>query len=573
MRRSIEGFGKKGGLVTRVYNTFCGMNPAFGAGGLSRLKNMYLDPTSRMLTSFVGFRTIYSFEERIHSIFSTNAGCEKERIYVHAGDGLYSFMVSECDEVKDPLRIAHLADGESSFTVRGNTAFMADGERLLMIKGADAAVVSTDERFALTKCLGIFDRRLVLAGGGDLSDRIFISEPFGDGAPIFSGDAELLPYGFGADIVSITTLGDELWVFLDRDVGEGSIICFKRTESGRYDVCHRIFSLRPLGASVSFKGEILFLTSEGLFSIHRWEGGGISILPRTKSICQDLAAQPISQGKIGHFGRYVLLFFGKTIYLGDTDDSGDIGYSWYPIGDVGSYTNDRRIYRYSTENIDGFGRAMESDKIASGEIFSLIDEDGQMIYYEQKDKEKLLVYPTECFVGGEFSPANRLYCSGERIWFSTEAGRLCLFNTDKLDRMGDGKKEEGIYTFSNHPVEYIAEFSPDDGGFPNMAKDSLPHSMIICAGTSGIEEIEVSVTADDKEAFYGRVRLGRPDFGKMGFDNISTSQGEIGAQIIPERAHRWREKQVKIRAIGYGSPIKIASLSHTFRRRGKIRNA
>ena len=572
MKRMLRKSGKGRDCITTIYDISGGIAPTSVAGGFSRLKNMYLDPESRMLTSFVGFRKIHSFDGKIHAILSADAEGE-ERIFVHSGENLYSFSVSERDKVKNPASLTHLADRESSFCVRGNTAFITDGERLLMIKDGTAVELSRDLKLTGARCLAIYDGRLALSGNPIYPDRILISEPICDGEVVFYEDSYLPSPGYGAEVLSLLALGEELWVFLSRDVGDGSILCYKKGEGGKYRICDRIFSLRPLGSAVSFKDEILFLTTEGLFAIRRGVGGRIEIIPRSKGIYPKLAGLPLSEGKISLFGRYVLLFFGKRMYLGDRDDTSDGGYSWYPLDDVGSYVGDKRIYRYSTESIDGFQNAKDSDRIADGEIFSLRDEGGRMIYYERLGGKRLLVYPTEIFFGGDFFPATRLYCKNELIWFSTDAGDLCLFNTDRCAEADEEKNENWIYTFCRHAVEYIAEFAPDDGGFPNMEKDTLPHSMILGAEVLGKAETEISVKADGEEVYRGEIRLGRLDFSKIDFENFSTSPSAVGRQIIPERAHRWREKQVLIRSIGYGSPIRIASLSHTFRLREKNKKA
>lgn len=588
---------KRETIITKIYDNKGGLNLYPNAEtGFSNLKNLYLNPSDGMLTSFAGFRKIHSFDGRIYSIFSIATAGGRERIFIHSGDGLYSFLKGERDEKKKLLPIATLLDRQSYICAIGRIAFIADGKSLLMIKDQKVIHVSSNPLIAGAKCLAIFDGRLFLSGNPSCPERIIISRPISKEGVSFELDEPLqndevgdklddvfnkADSNFCAAVVSFLPLGDDLWVFKSHDFGDGSILCYRRLAEGRYEVLERIFSLCPLGGAIAFNDEILFVTSEGLTSIKRDRDGKIVLVCRSKSIYTELVALPLIDVTPSAFGRYVVLFFENKLYLGDSENLVGDGYTWYLIEGVGSYRNDRRIYRYSTESLPSFSTAKNSDEIAKGEIFSIIDEDGQTIYYEESDGERFLVYPTGNFFGGDFFKGTQILCKGELMWFGTECGDLCLFNTDKIAELrqqsefckneNDESCVDYLYSFCNHPVEYIAEYLPDDGGYPNLTKDTLPNSLLLCAALPGAEILTLCVRTDGEEVCRYKIQLGSLDFSNMNFECLSASVATPTVIVIPERAHGWREKQIVLRCTGYGSPIKISSIVHSFRIKGRIK--
>ena len=135
-------------------------------GCFRRLKNMYIDRKSGLLTSFIGFRRLFSFDSRIHSIFSLVDQGEK-RIYVHAGCGLYVIDVKDENRKRTLKQVCSLSDNADKCCHNGKVGFIADGERLVMVKESEAIEVSRDPIYANPRLLFIFDGRLFAISEGD----------------------------------------------------------------------------------------------------------------------------------------------------------------------------------------------------------------------------------------------------------------------------------------------------------------------------------------------------------------------------------------------------------------------
>ena len=446
-----------------------------------------------------------------------------------------------------------------------------------MVKESEAIEVSLDPIYANPRLLFIFDGRLFAISEGDENKSPVCLGKIAEFGLL--ADDTSIPYtSFDADIISVLPHGEDLWIFKSFDDGAGSIICFKRQTEGEYAVCERFFGIRPICSGLGYDGDILFLTNDGLFSVSEIDGRK-RIVCRTRSIGSDITKSDMCNAKITQFYGYVVLFLGETMYVGDSECQIYGDYAWYLIDGVGSYKNDRRIFNYSTERIDGYQTSPDTDRPAKGEIFSLINEDGREIFYEQGDGERILVYPTNRFFGGDFFAATDLFSDGEAMIFSTECGDLCIFNSDIFHKISNGEDINdysideliSLYSFCNHPPEYLVEYAPDDLGLPNTAKETVRHSTLVRMASVGEGDISVRIVTDGEEGYFEKIRLGGLDFSRLNFEGLSATAEEICSVILPERTRGWREKQIVIES--GSAPITIEKVSYSYRPIGRIKKS
>ena len=552
---------EEGNFKTRSYNPNLAIDCRVDApiGSYSMIKNLYFDHKSGMIKSIPGFRRLFSLEEKIYSIFEVGDK-DKGKIYIHSGDGLYTFSLKE--EGAKPKRIFSLENRQSTFLRIGERALLTDGKALYEILADEVKILTEDERIAGSTILAYSEGRLFLSGNPRYVGKIFYSEPIYD-LVIFPEENYFPRIPLGAQITDILANGNELWVFKSYDDGDGGILCYSVSDSGLPYKTERLFSISCQGRAASFGSQIIFLSQGGVYAISPKSDGKREIDCISSAIAHLISDDDLNGGKILCHSNYIGIVLGSKIYLGDRLLGGNDFCGWFLIDGLGSYKNDRRVYRYSTEIREGYHTSALPDAIPEGEVISLCEESGETVYYEIKDGKKLLLYPTEEFFGGDFYPVNLFFIQGESIYFGTEGGDFCIFNTDE--------EFSHDHSFASHAPEYIASLRPDDCGLIALAKSSIPSSLVISLGESSRGKIGVGVKADDDVVFCDEVVISAIDFASLDFSKLSTSGGGNQTLIIPERAPSWREKQISIYGKSFGTELEIGKISFGYKIKGRLK--
>nr|MBE6544642.1 hypothetical protein [Oscillospiraceae bacterium] len=600
----MRGLSEKQKTASRSYARYYARPRGFCIGGESdptlypkRIKNMYIDYEGGgdALESVPGFRKIYSFKGTVHSITSMYLSDRREYLYVHSGRRLYRFLKSDRDTLLSLVPIAELNDCKSYCLCCGSSAFLVDGERLIQISNTgEIKTVSEDKQIAGCTTLALFDGRLFLSGNPDCPGEIYYSSKIQDGFISFAKDGIIKDSSGGARITSLLSLGDSLWVFKSADGGEGGIVCHKAAKDhdggDEYPVSRVYSGVYAVGDAIVLLDEVLFLSHDGLSAIERPRSDSCRIVCRSKGICSSLLSEDLSKAKLGVWQGYVTLFTGGRIYLADTRAGlRDTDFEWYLIDGVGGYKNDRRVYRYSSALKEGYDLHPDRDAPALGMIISLIDENGETLYYEKSEDKKHLVYSTEEYEGGDFYPACAILCHGGLMWFGTQTGDLFLFNNDKRSfppdylknredfdpeeyrRLYHGKIHPDFYSFSSHAPEYLIEYYPDGCGCDDQSKNTVAGSLTVCCKTFPRSRLSLTVLADGKAVCSQEISPTSFDFYELDFGDLPAASSDEICVKLPERAVGWRKKRLILSGRAFRAPFGIKSIGYRYKLRSETK--
>lgn len=575
---------------TRNFTALRGMNPRGSVDdSFFYLENMYVDYEGggEYVESVPGFRKIFSPKEEIHSIGIYGISEGEKSLLIHAGENLYRLPVSERDSNKKLSPIATLSDTKSRIFSFGKLAFIADGKSLWLVN-SDGQVkrISDDTNISSCTKAAIYDRKLFLAGCPKLPCHLFYSTPLDEENISFSPDAFIKESVSGVPIRSLLSFGGLLWIFMETDGGEGSIICRKATprKHQKYPAIKQFCKIKVLSDAVVFGGEIHFLSEGGLMAIK-------NPLPETESklvhcsmpIDAFICRENFENVSLGIWMGYLALSFGERIYLADSRCTEQ--YRWYFINGVGGYKNDRRVYRYLSTEAEGCIIHPCPDGVAEGEIISHTLPDGRIICYTHEGENRYGVYPTEELFGGEFSPAREFVSDGSFLWFATK-DQLYLFNNDKRGTSAEEKAKSDLnnaenepfyksrihpdyYSFAGHAPRYAVVTHYDDCGLAANEKSSAPDSLFLELSTFERSSFTLCVMADGVQKSSIKVCPASLNFSDLNFQSIGMHAGEGYRVNLSERAALWYKKRLVLVGGDFASPFGIKSVCYRYRLKGE----
>ena len=442
------------------------------------------------------------------------------------------------------------------------------------------------------------DGRIFLSGNTALPGVVFYSSKDKDGnmRPLYFAENDFFVDGVSNyPITSMLSAHGTLTVFKAEDDGSGSIFCHAcDTDSkGRrhYPLSYTHGGVSVRGGSYTLYDDALFLSTRGVCALEKVAGSNYRALRcRSTDINDRLLDEDLPRVRITEWKDYLVLNSGGRIYLGDAGDRpmGEFSfeYKWYYLNGIGTYSGDSPVYRYSESAQEGYEIKKASlGEATEGTVMSVRGEDGELIYYVEEDGCRYSVYPTEEMSGGEFHPASAILGVGELLFFGTEGGVLCLFNSDKRGApppyAEEGSYGESFgdvihpyyYTFDNHAVSYIAVTCHDDCDVPHLEKRTLPHSLILKCKTYPRSNVKAEVSVDrGKNKTLGKFSAGRLTFTDTDFSSFSFVTAPYRRIRIPERECGWVEKQITLSSNEFRSPIGIVSLIYRFGIKGIIKN-
>ena len=524
-------------------------------GDFAYSENMYVDPegSGDTLESFPGCRRLYGFGKRINGIFALG-GC----IFVHAGDGLYRFCEEERDSIHALTPIYTLADQESFNLVIGGRAYLCSGTQLLLIeRDKEIKQISVDDKITACTTLAFLNNRLYLSGNPDCPELIFRIDEGGEIDPV--------AYECQWAVSSLLRVGDELYAFTD-----GGIYAY----SPDFSTVRQILSGISIKSNALFAlNRLVFLTDCGLMS----ERGEILSEKLSSKLLPLLKDARISVWR----GYITLLCRGKILLCKITDHHNP---TWYSVLGIGAYKGDSRLYRYSTHARDGFAVHKEPDTVATDTVMSLMDRDGNMIYYTEDEGVRYEVYPTSERVGGVFFPATHYLVSQNLLYFGAGTGDICIFNNDlrgvaptyiseseKFNAEEYAKAMSEVihpdfYSFLGHRVRYLLMTESDDLAEPGKRKLNTPHTLTVKFKSYPRSCFDVEVMSDggkNREDFHidGSV----VEFYDLNFSSFCPVNTETVTVSLPEKNGVFTEKQICIKGEKHACPIGIISLEYGYR--------
>ena len=439
----------------------------------------------------------------------------------------------------------------------------------------------------------VFDGRIFLSGNPDLAGAVFHSavDSAGCANPFyFPADGCFIDGVGDYPVTAMLSAEDSLFVFKSEDDGAGSVFRHMKKED-KYPVAFIAKDLKCYPAATSFLGDSLFLSSMGVTAIEAGSSGSFELVNRSERIRAELSHEDTKRILACRFGSYIAVVAGTRIYLGDSHDTyrGESGkqYEWYPLSGVCTYENESPVYRYAQEAPQSLAVSTHAGERVSGEVMSVGDGKGGLIYFTEEGGFRIAVYPTDELCGGTPSPISAVL-GGELFFFGTLDGSLCLFNTDKRgvpppdiasfsdfnlteyqEKMGK-KIHPYYYSFGNRAYRSALKTKSDTCALPYLRKSTVRSSLTLRCKSFGRSVITCEV-GTDREAFKSVLSapVGVFGFELLDFSALSLSLDDAVTLTASDPTKGWIEKSVAVYSDEFRSPIGIYSINYRYKIKGR----
>jgi hypothetical protein len=390
--------------------------------------------------------------------------------------------------------------------------------------------------------------------------------------------------------------------------GNGGVYIYKGESTGedlivrRYVLCDSASGVGCVGESCLFFGDTVFLSERGLDAVvDKPLYAQSATVHRSSNIDSELLQCKLEDARMCVWQGYLVILCGEKIFLADsrrtfTHDSGERQYEWYVLSGIGTYQDQFTAFfkarqREEWQDLyvkhgDSFFMLEEGnddgvcDTVYQSEGYRLsgtgAESVGNNFYYcTQTDDDGIL----HCYIcdscgemtGGTFYPAVCALSLDGVLYFGTENGSLCCFNTDLRDEHGHIDRKH--YTFDGR--RYFSGFGTksDNCGIPSLTKTTVKHSLCLHLKSFGSGRVKILVRTDnDKWKQIADSHNGVFSFDDTEFDRFSFNTSQRTALVIPEKEKRWTEKQYHIYSDEYMRPFGIFDLSYRFRVAGRIKD-
>lgn len=456
-------------------------------------------------------------------------------------------------------------------TVRAPAGTPLKGRRLLLEGVAEpmTLVTSYGKEGSVSAICGTtlacgFDGRIFLSGNPRLPNTVFYSGQArrdahlllaGDSSeatsaglcadPFYIPEGNVFDDGVGADPVTLLHASPStLYVFKGQS---GEIYCHKPS-SGGYTSDGGAVESGCIGAGSFFGSKPCYLSRNGLVRIDKVSSGEYSLTRLTDTVPS--LARDVKDGcRLTRFGTDTAILAGDRLYIGRPSDGGVTG--WFCLTDVGVYKSQADLFAPlltgGTVRTESGELTLDAD--TSGKYYCYLDGDMYPVVClkrtdaEAKPEETPEGYASDLYLPdpdtGEYTPlgakglwftctdnANAYLAErtgamcgglydrpvfiagiGSRLYFGTQSGHVCVFNTDK----------EGVEVFSTNTDYAGGLYVWADGTLRPL--DTCPVGLE-CAFVDG----EGDVFSPTVESSCGRVRL------------LSLSTTATGSHIFPDEA-------------------------------------
>lgn len=453
----------------------------------------------------------------------------------------------------------------------------------------------------------VFDERIFFSGNPLYPNTVFYTERAVSGREgMYIGRYNYFNDGIGAHrIISLLAVRDMLAVFKEGEDSSGSIFYHRKeaADLGAIDTIYPVSyvhsGIHAIGASLSFLDDPVFLSGDGLMALNSANiNYQRNVVCRSHNVNYSLLKENLSEASLCEWLGYLVIGINGKMFLADsrrffTHDSGVREYEWFFAKDIGAYTLDETVYRYSPDPyLDvGVKEGCIGDSVDYGSVYSTSDENGQLYYYTEEGTEKYRVVPTEERTGGAYHPATVFLSHGKLLFFGTDDGHLCVFNNDlrgvapESVKASEGYSEEEylaymggklhplFYSFAGHAPTYVIKTARDDCGVPHLTKNTVKKSLVINADASVPYSISCEVISDSGSPLYvGSLPISGSGFDSFDFGSLPWRTSRYSSTALNENEKKWVEKQLILTSQSFASPISVRSISYRYVIKGKIKN-
>ena len=457
----------------------------------------------------------------------------------------------------------------------------------------------------------IFDGRIFFSGNPSFPACVFYSgrDTNGLNLPEYIGELNYFTVGRTDSSVSYILPSGESLIIFKEDSEKGGVYIHTPSDTSYhlvpriYPCVYSISGVGALGRAYNFYDDTVFLSDRGLDALSkRYINSEYSIAHRSSNVDLALLKNGVEKALICRWLGYLCIVMGEDIFLADSrrsfrHENGDIQYEWYRLKGVGTYLGQYIKYSYcalptSLRDMcvlyDGMYLPVEertdSGVCDSRSVLSSICYEDKNDSYEAS--EALVYYTIEydeqniphCYIcdtdgemtGGVYYPVCEIRNINEVLFFGTECGDLCCFNTDMRDEMGN--IDSKYYNFDRRRYTSSLTTSSDNCSIPHLTKTTVKRSLCAHLKTFGGGKIKIDVRTDR----VGWKDVEHPQNNVFGFDDVEfdSFSFETSQRItipLSEKEKRWTEKQYRIFSDEYKRPFGIFSMSYRYRVAGRIK--
>ena len=447
-----------------------------------------------------------------------------------------------------------------------------------------------------------FDGRLFLTGSPYARGTVFYCSQSSNGEmlPNYFSVRDSFTDGSGQyDNVEILATAGTLAVCKSDDDGGGSIYFHTPRGEGAersYPISYVHTGLRVIGPAYYFNGEPLFVTDKGIFTLK-----ASSTAEYRRPICR---SEDINPGICGTLSRethltewegYLVMQTGAEIYLGDPKSrrGGGEGYDWYPLDEIGIWNSDKKVYRYSDCPREGYYLHADTDAITTRTVYSQTDaETGEKFHYiiDSSTRQKCIVYHMGEMYAGSFVPACSVASCSQLLFFGTEDGKICVFNSDKrgvapeaiagsagfnAESYAENMKNEIhplFYSHAGHAIRFLAATPEDDCEIPYLEKQTVRGSevaVVKCFVRGSLECISITDNIGVRDE--GVIGLCAPYFDELDFRAMGFDPSEIAALQREGGEGGWRRHRMVLVSEEYYRPFGVYSVSYRYKIKGNLK--
>lgn len=524
---------------------------------------------------------------------------------------------------------------------------------------------------AITKCTksASFDGRIFLTGNPELPNTVFYCsrDDTGHANPLYWGTLNYINDGVGlSPNTAMLATADMLMVLKGNDTHDATIY-YHRGVDTENDVIPRIYpSERGLsgvgcvGTAVNFRDDAVFLSPTGLEAVGKQQVNlERTLAHRSTLVDRMMAREDLPKARAVEWEGYLMLFMPSgMVYMADSrqiwQNGENVEYEWYLLSDIGVYDGQTEDFEQITGDgmlYDEEGGHWLSDEFTEAyaavdgkryEIGPMPDEpvfipsekvymsylyrtdSGSDVWYldpELTEQARLpvaligeyayIVTESGRYSGGEFKSVSAVSDVDGVLYFGTENGSLCCFNTDKRGLsfhdapVAVGAIHPNWYTFNGRQIDSYITTAYDSAGFPDLAKKTVKKSLVVHAKTFPGSRIEVRVRTDRNEEWrsvrdnyedrwssvgqFGDSRIpvrtnhgekwnsvdtvstATYDFYAIDYESAPLQLAEAALTTIREKEKKWAYKQLYFGSVGFRSPWGLYSAGYRFTVTGRIK--
>lgn len=493
---------------------------------------------------------------------------------------------------------------------------------------------------AIVKCTksATFDGRIFLTGNPSLPNTVFYCsrDDTGHPNPAYWGALNYMNDGVGlSPNTAMLATSDMLMVLKGNDPHDATIYYHTGVDTDN-DVLPRIYpsergiaGVGCVGLAVNFRDDAVFMSRAGLEAVGKQQVNlERTLAHRSTLVDRMLTREDLNKAVAVEWEGYLMIFTPSgAVYMADSrqmyqNAQGNVEYEWYHMADVGVYerqtedfeqiTGDGMLYdeigghwlseelteayavingtRYPIGPIPAEPLFVANADVYMSYIYSAST--GNAVWYldpELTEQARLpvaligefayIVTESGRYSGGEFKSVTAATEADGLLYFGTENGTLCCFNTDKRgvayqdEPVPVGSIHPNWYTFNNRQIDSYLTTTYDSAGFPDLAKKTVKKSLIVHAKTFPGSRIEVRVRTDRNEQWrtVGGISVATYDFFSTDYASAPLQLADETLSTIREKEKKWALKQLYFGSVGFRAPWGLYDMGYRFTVTGRIK--